>query len=103
MPKWNWDKVRKPSDLQKRKLVALALSKVAKVIFTNHLYKFNGQVYLQMDGGPIGDDATMVAAELVMFTFVLKIRILFFTPQAIPGNIMSPKKFLSYTPDTMTS
>ena len=25
-----------------------------------------------MDGGPIGDDATMVAAELVMFTFVFR-------------------------------
>ena len=72
VPKWNWDNVRKPSDLQKRKLVALALSKVAKTIFTNHLNKFNDQVYLQMDGGPIGDDATTVAAELVMFIFVFR-------------------------------
>ena len=50
----------------------MALSKVAKKIFTNHLYRFNGQVYLQGDGGQIGDDATTVAAELVMFTFVFK-------------------------------
>ena len=51
-------------------MVALALMEVARTIFTNHLYQFKGQVYKQKDGGPIGDNATNIAADLIMFSFI---------------------------------
>ena len=38
--------------------------------FTNHLYQFKGQVYKQKDGGPIGDNATNIAADLIMCSFI---------------------------------
>ena len=59
-----------PSPLQKKKLIAMALEASAKTIFRNHIYKFNHQVYKQQHGGPIGDDITRQAAEMVMFIFM---------------------------------
>ena len=38
------------------------------------MYKFNQEVYKQLEGGPIGVIATNVAADLVMFTFINKYR-----------------------------
>ena len=69
--KWVWEGVKKPSDLQERKMVALTLMAVASHVFQNHLYKFNVQVYRQASGGPIGDNATNDAANIVMWMFII--------------------------------
>ena len=51
-------------------MIALAIMEVVKTTLTNHLYKFNGILYKQLSGGPIGDDITRISASLVMFMFV---------------------------------
>ena len=68
--KWIWEKVKKPSKIQEKKMSALTLMAIAKEIFQNHLYKFNGQLYKQRSGGPIGDNATNDAADVVMWIFI---------------------------------
>ena len=51
------------SDMQKRTLLA----KVAiKSVFANHVYRFMGVTYLQLEGGPIGLRLTSVVARVVM-------------------------------------
>ena len=48
----------------------MAREAAAKTIFENHIYKFHHQVYKQQHDGPIGDDITRQAAEMVMFIFI---------------------------------
>ena len=74
IPKWIWDKVKEPSEAQRRRMVALSICTVARYTFENHLYKFNGQVYRQTSGGPIGDNATNDAANIVMWQFIIGYR-----------------------------
>ena len=40
-----------------------------KNILENHLYMFKSELYRQLTDGPIGDNITMVASELVMYDF----------------------------------
>ena len=49
----------------------MILVAVAKYVFENHLYKFKGQVYRQRTGGPIGDNSTCDAADIIMWIFTL--------------------------------
>ena len=67
VPKWNWSKTRVPSQLQKKKLIALALMATMKTVLHNHLYEFDGQMYRQKEEGPIGENITRIAADLVTF------------------------------------
>ena len=67
VPKWNWSKTRVPSQLQKKKNIALVLMATMKTVLQNHLYEFDGQLYRQKEGGPIGENITQIAADLVMF------------------------------------
>ena len=69
--KWVWTNVRSPSKLQKKKMIAMGLMASTRTLLENHIYVFNGQLYLQKKGGPIGDNVTMISSELVMFEFVL--------------------------------
>ena len=62
--------VRLPTREQKKRMVALTLNCVARTLYTNHIYKFNGDVYRQLKGGPIGDDYTNKCAGIVMYTFI---------------------------------
>ena len=41
-----------------------------KLILENHIYSFNGKIYKQTSGGPIGEDITRMSAEIVMYLFV---------------------------------
>ena len=50
VPKWNWSKTRVTSQLQKKKLRALALMATMKTVLQNHLYEFDGQLYIQTEG-----------------------------------------------------
>ena len=58
-----------PTPYQQRVL----LSKMARigisVLWTNFMYEFGGEVYIQMEGGPIGARCTMAASRLVMQTW----------------------------------
>ena len=52
---WSWKGVRKnPSDLQKKRMIAKAMEVAVETVVFNHLYQFDGKVYKQVDGGPIG-------------------------------------------------
>ena len=66
VPKWVWLKAKKPSDLQRKKLIALSLMAAAKTVLENHIYTFNGEVFRQTKGGPIGENFTNLAASLCM-------------------------------------
>ena len=37
-----------------------------RTVWTNFCYEFGGEIYLQMEGGPIGARITMAASRLVM-------------------------------------
>ena len=67
--KWKWDKVRPPTLIQK-KMVALVLMAATRITLTSHLYTFDGKLYRQLDGGPIRDNITQIAARLVIYTFM---------------------------------
>ena len=69
-PKWNWEKWKRPSLQMKRRMIALTIMETVRTILTNHLYTFNGTLFRQISGGPIGDDITRISAALVMFTFI---------------------------------
>ena len=38
-------------------------------VLTNHLYQFNGKLYRQNEGGPIGDKLTTILARILMNDF----------------------------------
>ena len=53
--KWDWSGKRKnPSSIQKKNLLARAMEVAVITIMENHLYQFDGKVYRQSEGGPIG-------------------------------------------------
>ena len=65
--KGNWKTARTPRHVQKRKMMALAVSNGVKACMRNHLYKVGDQVYLQMEGGPIGLELTGAASRAFMW------------------------------------
>ena len=74
IPKWSFEGVKQPSESQRRRMIALALSITVKNILENHLYVFSMELYRWLTGGPIGDNITMIAAELVIYEFQLGYR-----------------------------
>ena len=65
--KWDWSGKRKtPSEIQQKKMVARMMEIVVRAILSNHLYQFDGKVFKQQKGGPIGLEVTGVLARLVM-------------------------------------
>ena len=72
--KWNWTGKRKPSSLQKKWLLALAMMEVIRTTRGNHKYQFNGKVYRELSEGPIGENLTNLASKLVKFTFSSRYR-----------------------------
>ena len=57
---------RKPTAQQRKTMVALALEIGIKMVMKNHLYRFNNNVYLQREGGPIGLELTGAIARVYM-------------------------------------
>ena len=55
-----------PTELEKRKLIACCVEIGIRAVFTSHLYEFDGKVYLQKDGGPIGVRLAGTVARAVM-------------------------------------
>ena len=65
--KWDWKGKRKePSSLQKKRMVTKAMEIAVITIMDHHLYQFDGKVFRQKEGGPIGLEITGVLARLVM-------------------------------------
>ena len=56
----------KPTKLQTKKMMALALEVGVKAVMQGHMYQFDGKVYLQSEGGPIGLELTGAVSRVVM-------------------------------------
>ena len=59
---------------KKKKLVALTVMKIMDMALRNNLYQLNEKIYLQLEGGSIGDNLTQIAGMMTMFTFVDRYR-----------------------------
>ena len=57
---------RRPTALEEREMLALALEVAIKVAMGNHIYAFNGTVRLQLEGGPIGNSLSGALAKVYM-------------------------------------
>jgi hypothetical protein len=68
--KWNWIGKKQPSELQKKRMIALTLMKAVETVLGNHIYCFDGQLYRQREGGPIGDRLTTILARFITRKFV---------------------------------
>ena len=56
----------KPTEEQKRILHARAAEIAVRTVWQNFCYEFGGEIFLQMEGGPIGARLTMACSRLVM-------------------------------------
>ena len=64
-----WIRAPKPNGTQRNKMLARMMSKAVETSMTNHMYRFNGKVYHQRDGGPIGDELSQAVARMSMAWF----------------------------------
>ena len=62
---WRFPSV-KLTEEEKRMIMAEVGKIITEVMFDNHLYTFNGKVYKQRKGGPIGLRGTCAIARLLM-------------------------------------
>ena len=69
LDKWTWRQNWDPTPAQQRRLMAVYLGKLSKWIMTNHIYQFDGQMYLQLLGAPIGLQISVNIARLVMISW----------------------------------
>ena len=67
--KWSWKGKRDPTMMQKKRMIASMLQVLVKTLMKNHHYQFDGKLYLQQTGGPIGLKLSGVLARLVMLKF----------------------------------
>ena len=61
-----WIEAAQPSSSQEKKMLSMMIATAVEVSMTNHLYRFDGKVYHQSDGGPIGDELSQAAARMTM-------------------------------------
>ena len=61
-----WIRAREPFKYQKKRMLALMFSKATEISMKNHMYRFDGKLFKQKDGGPIGDELSQAVARLVM-------------------------------------
>ena len=47
-------------------MMAQMIADAVNVAMSNHMYRFDGKIYLQSDGGPIGDELAQAVARIVM-------------------------------------
>ena len=67
--KWDWSTWTAPNLIQKKKMMSMLMGAVITMIMTNHLYIFDGKVYHQEKGGPIGLEITGVIADVVLLWY----------------------------------
>ncbi len=58
--------LREPTQDEKKKMISIALQIGIETITKNHLYTFNGNIYQQTDGGPIGLELTGAISRVYM-------------------------------------
>ena len=63
--KWKFSS-KEPSEPQKKRMFAQMVVCAVQTSMSNHLYRFDGKVYKQEDGGPIGDELAQAVARIVM-------------------------------------
>ena len=64
---------RKPTALQRRKMISLAIEAGIIAVMTHHVYTFNGKIYLQTEGGPIGLELSGAIARVFMLLWDRKL------------------------------
>ena len=64
-----WQEAEEPDERRKQKMISLMMTKAVEVIMKNHTYRFDGKIYKQKDGGPIGDEMSQAVARLVMIWY----------------------------------
>ena len=57
---------RQPDEQQEREIIGRVAEIGLRIIFEHFTYRFGGEYYKQMKGGPIGARVTMAASRLVM-------------------------------------
>ena len=57
---------RSPTKQEKRKMVAMAIKAGIKIVMKSHVYRFNGKIFLQTEGGPIGLELTGAISRVYM-------------------------------------
>ena len=62
-PEWS------PSKKQRKQMIALALEYGISTVMSNHTYQFDGEVFMQKDGGPIGLELTGAVARVFMLSW----------------------------------
>ena len=51
---------------QKKRIVANVIAQLTKLVFSTHIYEWQGKIFLQVDGGPIGLRATGPVSRILM-------------------------------------
>ena len=69
-----WKPKRKMNAKVKREILGEAIKIAMTLIMKKHIYKFNGKIRKQKDGGPIGLDLTGTIAQIVMIHWDKKFR-----------------------------
>ena len=64
--KRRWRNPKESTPGQKKRMLAKTMETAVRTVMKNHLYRFDGQVFKQTSGGPIGLELTQVLARLVM-------------------------------------
>ena len=67
--KWVWEGWMSPCRVKRKLMLSLLFREQVRVMMTNHLYTFGGQLYRQGTGGPIGLKLTSTAARGVLRMF----------------------------------
>ena len=64
----------KLTEIQKRQVMASVIQQMVKVTFSTHFYEWEGQIFKQISGGPIGLRATGPVSRILMDYWVSEIR-----------------------------
>jgi hypothetical protein len=74
VPKWQELK-RRPTKGEQKKILSLIMKVATVTVMSNHCYRFDGKVYRQIDGGPIGLEATQAVARIIMLEFDKRLKL----------------------------
>ena len=61
-----WEFNEEPNEEQRMKMISGMIKIAIETSMKNHLYRFDGKVFRQSDGGPIGDELSQAVARLIM-------------------------------------
>ena len=71
---WNAP-LRTPSDIEKKFMLALAVSEDVRYTMEHHVFRFRDKIYKQEDGGSIGNELTGIVAKTRVILFIRKLNI----------------------------